>query len=352
MKQLGPVRERVAVVAGAGAGLLCRALVERGAQRVVAIEPDERWDAQLDAAAHASGGVLTRVSADALSADYEQLLRGLGGAAPAPRPWAELSEALLISALPRNLSRLWWLRMYAHCALRRGAFALGRARVAVLVPRDEANRLIAQPQYDEFCRESLQCHAFFEPRLRLVMNPRSFVGPTHPKLGTELNPPCLVTLDPLADPRTALGPEELHAASSALLPQRRRRRAGASGAGDRMTPQSLWSLLSASLGEAGARRVLDDSGSDSALAPMHLDLAELYRVCAAVAQVHQEAEGGTAAAAAPGLLGCASIEELVTNPPTQSGQWRGEQRAAQRAGDDWDPLFAGWEARAAAAPLW
>eukprot|EP01062_Namystynia_karyoxenos_P038827 TRINITY_DN28213_c0_g1_i1.p1 TRINITY_DN28213_c0_g1~~TRINITY_DN28213_c0_g1_i1.p1 ORF type:complete len:488 (+),score=124.78 TRINITY_DN28213_c0_g1_i1:91-1554(+) len=339
VSQCGAVRERIVIVAGAGAGLLVRAFAEAGAPHVLAVENDERWDAHLGQIRSRSKGRVVHVKADALTADYPEMLREqLGDSAPGPRPWDEVAEVLLFCALPMSLGTPFRLRMLAHCAQREGIFSLGRVRLGLIQPHRVALSMAALPQYDEFSAQSLQYQAVFDPRMMYVMNPRSFLGPLPSLARAAPNPPCVVTLDPLPEPRCHLSPEVLHDTSLALLSKRRQQVEGADEGGASRT-RSLFYLISRAVGQGAARKVLDETMLDGALSPASLTTDDLYRVCEAMA--HSGVQLPTARRTAGGAE-VGTIEEYVAARPT----------AARHAPEDWDPLLSGWAERAAEAPRW
>lgn len=118
----GPLEGRTVVEIGPGPGGLTRALLEAGAERVVAIERDARCVKALAELAAASGGRLRVLAADALNVDVTTL-------GPAP--------VKLIANLPYNIATpllIGWLRCMD-----------GIESMILMFQKEVADRLLALP---------------------------------------------------------------------------------------------------------------------------------------------------------------------------------------------------------------
>ena len=167
-----PTKESTVLEVGPGLGVLTRALAERGA-RVIAVELDRRMLPALRETTDALDRVEVR-QGDAMRFDHAAMPQG----------------SLLIANLPYQIST----------ALLADALRSGRyARIAVLVQREVAERIVAGPSDPGFGAFSLLCRHFAEARIVRDVAPGCFLPP--PKVTS-----AIVRLDPRPgvgdDPRT------------------------------------------------------------------------------------------------------------------------------------------------------
>ncbi|TVQ35127.1 MAG: 16S rRNA (adenine(1518)-N(6)/adenine(1519)-N(6))-dimethyltransferase RsmA [Geminicoccaceae bacterium] len=118
----GPLHDLTVLEVGPGPGGLTRALLDAGAQRVVAIERDPRCVAALQPLVDAAGGRLLVLAGDALALDHRRVVSG---------------PCTIAANLPYNIGTeliVRWLRVPADIQ-----------RLVVLVQKEVGQRLQAQP---------------------------------------------------------------------------------------------------------------------------------------------------------------------------------------------------------------
>jgi 16S rRNA (adenine1518-N6/adenine1519-N6)-dimethyltransferase len=177
---------------GPGPGGLTRALLEEGADLVVAIEKDARCREALAEVAAAFPGRLRVVPGDALETDVV-------GLTPAPRK--------IVANLPYNVATpllLGWLR-------RIGAFD----SLTLMFQKEVALRLVAAPRSKDYGRLSVITQLLAEPRLLFDIPPRAFVPP--PKVTS-----TVVRLVPRAAPPGACRIDDVERVTAAAFGQRRK----------------------------------------------------------------------------------------------------------------------------------
>ena len=164
---------------GAGPGGLTRALLALGAERVIAVERDQRAIAALQEIAQAYPGRLDIVAGDALSID------------PRPRidQGADRGPVRIVANLPYNIATpllvSWicvepWPPWYDAAIL--------------MFQREVAERIVAAPGSKSYGRLSVLVQWRCEARILFDVNPSAFVPP--PKVTSSL-----IRLVPRADPR-------------------------------------------------------------------------------------------------------------------------------------------------------
>ncbi len=166
----GPLEGRTLVEIGPGPGGLTRALLEAGAERLVAVERDRRCVAALEELAAASGGRLRVLAGDALSVDV---------AALGPPPLK------LVANLPYNIATpllIGWLRT-----------AKDIESMTLMFQREVADRLLAAPGTKARGRLSVLAQWLTAPERRFDLPPGAFTPP--PKVASSV-----VTLTPRAAP--------------------------------------------------------------------------------------------------------------------------------------------------------
>jgi 16S rRNA (adenine1518-N6/adenine1519-N6)-dimethyltransferase len=191
-REAAPLAGCTVVEIGPGPGGLTRALLEEGAERVVAVEKDRRCLEALEELAAAYPGRLTIVPGDALEADIAAL-------GPAPRK--------IVANLPYNVATpllLGWLRRIGEVA-----------GMTLMFQKEVALRLVARPRSKDYGRLSVVTQLVAEPKLLFDIPPRAFVPP--PKVTS-----TVVRLTPRAAPLGPCTVEEIERITAAAFGQRRK----------------------------------------------------------------------------------------------------------------------------------
>ena len=139
---------------GPGPGGLTRALLETGANRVIAIERDSRCIQALQPVVAAADGRLTLIEADALTLDPIALC-------PAPRA--------IVANLPYNVATpllIGWLKRVSEFT-----------SMTLMFQREVALRLVAAPRTPEYGRLSVMTQWLTEPTLLFDLPPQAFTPP-------------------------------------------------------------------------------------------------------------------------------------------------------------------------------
>ena len=151
----GELSQGTVIEIGPGPGGLTRALLDRGARRLIAVEKDARCLAALAEIAAAHPGRLELVEADALKTDVTAL-----GAAP----------RRIVANLPYNVATpllLGWLAALAHTPDAYAGFVL-------MFQKEVAERLGARPRYKEYGRLSVVVQWLCEVRCLFDVPPKAF----------------------------------------------------------------------------------------------------------------------------------------------------------------------------------
>jgi 16S rRNA (adenine1518-N6/adenine1519-N6)-dimethyltransferase len=170
----GPLAGVTVVEIGAGPGGLTRALLALGAQRVIAIERDERAIAALLEIGERYAGRLTVLPGDALAID--------------PRPHLDGGPARIIANLPYNIATpllVMWLGVEPWPPWYDGLF--------LLFQREVAERIVAPPGGKKYGRLSVLAGWRSQARMLFDIAPAAFVPA--PKVTS-----TLVRLIPRAEP--------------------------------------------------------------------------------------------------------------------------------------------------------
>lgn len=156
----GPLTGKTVIEIGPGPGGLTRALLLEGAERVVAVERDERCWPALEAIAARYPGRLDLQLGDALHADWHKLAAGTQG-----RP-------IIVANLPYNVATLllvgWletepWPPWYGHMVL--------------MFQKEVAERAVATPSTKAYGRLAVLAQWRTRPRLLFTLNPEAFTPP-------------------------------------------------------------------------------------------------------------------------------------------------------------------------------
>jgi len=188
----GPLDGINIVEVGPGPGGLTRSLLAAGAERVVAIERDDRCVAALAELALAYPGRLEIVPADALSVDIASLV-------PSPRR--------IIANLPYNIATpllVRWLRRIDEWQV-----------LGLMFQKEVAERLTAAPRTKDYGRLSILTQWLTEPDIAFDLPPGAFMPP--PKVTSSV-----VVLRPRPEPLAPADFATLERVTAAAFGQRRK----------------------------------------------------------------------------------------------------------------------------------
>ena len=188
----GDLSEGTVIEVGPGPGGLTRALLEVGAQQVIAIERDERCRPALAELQAAFPGRLTVVFADALETDVRSL-----GAAP----------HRIVANLPYNVATPLLIRWLGAI----DAFA----GLTLMFQKEVADRLTARPRTKDYGRLSVLTQWLTEPRRLFDIPARAFTPP--PKVTS-----TVVQLTPRPTPLQPADRALLERVTAAAFGQRRK----------------------------------------------------------------------------------------------------------------------------------
>ena len=194
----GPLEGRTVLEVGPGPGGLTRALFLEGAERVVAVERDERCRPALEAIAQRYPGRLDVLYGDALTACWLALLP-TGASKPivvANLPY-NIATLLLIGWLESNPWPPWYLRL------------------VLMFQREVAQRIVAAPGSKAYGRLAVIAQWRTRPRLLFNVNPEAFTPP--PSVAS-----ALVELTPTDIPSPPCRVATLGAVTAAAFGQRRK----------------------------------------------------------------------------------------------------------------------------------
>lgn len=196
-REAGPLAGKTVIEIGPGPGGLTRALLAEGAQRVVAIERDERCLPALEQVSQAFGGRLSVVSADATRVDEATLLQ------PG-------EPALVVANLPYNVATVLlvnWLTVERWPPWYQG--------LTLMFQREVAERIVAKPRTHAYGRLSVISQWRTAPRILFDVH-RSAFTPA-PKVTSSV-----VRFDLLAAPRGEALPGLMERVTAAAFGQRRK----------------------------------------------------------------------------------------------------------------------------------
>ena len=222
---------------GPGPGGLTRALLAEGAQRVIAIERDQRCIAALEEISAAAPGRLTIVADDALAVDMAAL------ATPPARIVANLPYNIATPLLVGWLKAEPWPPWYESMTL--------------MFQREVAERIVAPPGSKTYGRLSVLAGWRTEAEILFDVSPRAFTPP--PKVTSSV-----IRLVPRANP-LACDPAVLERVTAAAFGQRRK-----------MLRQSLKTL------GIDARGLLAETGIEETRRAEEIDVAGFVALARAV----------------------------------------------------------------------
>jgi len=196
-REAGPLAGFTVIEVGPGPGGLTRALLSEGAERVIAIERDERCLAALDEIAAAFPGRLSLVCGDALKVDEERLL--------------EVGErAMVVANLPYNIATPLLMKW-----LTGERWPPWFESLTLMFQREVAERIVATVGRPAYGRLSIVSQWRTTPRVLLDVHRSAFTPP--PKITSSV-----VRFSVLAKPRGEARVEILERVTAAAFGQRRK----------------------------------------------------------------------------------------------------------------------------------
>ena len=194
VRAAGPLEEKPAIEIGPGPGGLTRALLESGAQPVIAVERDPRCIDALAGMTKIAGGRLQLVEQDAIKFD--------------PTPFAsELGPITIVSNLPYNIATrllIQWLKKIELFD-----------RMVLMFQSEVAERLFAAPGSKAYGRLSVAAQWRCEVRPILTLPGRAFTPP--PRVQS-----TVVAIIPRAEPLAEADESALETVVAAAFSQRRK----------------------------------------------------------------------------------------------------------------------------------
>jgi len=222
---------------GPGPGGLTRALLSEGADRVIAVERDQRCLPALDEIARAWPGKLEVISADAMDMD-EAALFPQGARIAANLPY-NVGTALLVKWLTvENWPPLW-------------------ASLTLMFQKEVAQRITAQPGSEHYGRLSVLAQWRCTAKILFDVNKGAFVPP--PSVTS-----AIVRLEPRQRPLAAANLNDLEKVTAAAFGQRRK-------------------MLRESLKPLGGEALLDKAGIDPTARPEDLSIEQFAALARALA---------------------------------------------------------------------
>jgi 16S rRNA (adenine1518-N6/adenine1519-N6)-dimethyltransferase len=200
-KAAGDIAGKAVIEVGPGPGGLTRALLEAGADPLIAIEKDARFLPLLEPLVKWSEGRLRIVHGDALEVDEASFLPPSTGEVS---PKATMGTKI-ISNLPYNIGTPLLVKW-----LKAGAW---RGDMILMFQKEVAQRIVAKPGSASYGRLAVLAQARCAARLEFVVGPRAFTPP--PKVAS-----AIVSLTDLADPYPHL--DALERVTAAAFGQRRK----------------------------------------------------------------------------------------------------------------------------------
>lgn len=222
---------------GPGPGGLTRALLSEGAEKVIAVERDQRCLPALADIATAYPGKLDVINADALKLDERAVLPP--GARIASNLPYNVGTGLLIKWLTGDSWPPFW------------------SSLTLMFQREVAERIVAKPGSEHYGRLSVLAAWRTKAKILFDVNRNAFVPP--PSVTSSI-----VRLDPLPEPVAPADLKKLEAVTTAAFGQRRK-----------MLRQSLKSL--------GGEALLEKAGIDPTTRPEQLTVIQFAALARALA---------------------------------------------------------------------
>jgi 16S rRNA (adenine1518-N6/adenine1519-N6)-dimethyltransferase len=243
----GDLAGKPVIEVGPGPGGLTRALLEAGADPLIAIEKDARFLPLLEPLVEWSNGRLRIVHGDALEVDEAALVQSwTAGASPAVAgtadgiPPAMAPAVQVISNLPYNVGTPLLVKW-----LKAGAW---RGDMTLMFQKEVAQRIVAKPGDDAYGRLAVLAQARCNARLEFTVPARAFTPP--PKIAS-----AVVMLRDRADPYAHL--DTLERVTAAAFGQRRKMLRSALRS---LTPGAEDLLLEAQLEPTARAEEIDQAG--------------------------------------------------------------------------------------------
>lgn len=233
----GDIAGRPVFEVGPGPGGLTRALLEAGADPLIAIEKDARFLPLLEPLLEWSSGRLRLVHDDALAADEEALL---SHSLPEKPPSQGRGGCAIISNLPYNVGTPLLVKW-----LKAGSW---RGRMTLMFQKEVAERIVAKPGADAYGRLAVLVQARCDARLLFKVPARAFTPP--PKIDS-----AVVQLTDLAAPYPNLN--AIERISAAAFGQRRKMLRSALKA---LTPDPETLLATAGVAPTARAEEIDQAG--------------------------------------------------------------------------------------------
>ena len=225
-KVSGDIAGKPVIEVGPGPGGLTRALLEAGADPLIAIEKDSRFLPVLEPLAAWSDGRLRIIHGDALAADEAAILGR--------------AKASIVSNLPYNVGTPLLVKW-----LKAGAW---RGDMTLMFQKEVAERIVAKPGSDSYGRLAVLAQARCEARLEFTVPARAFTPP--PKIAS-----AVVRLTDRADPFADL--DAIERGTAAAFGQRRKMLRAALRA---LTPHTEALLSAAHIDPTARAEEIDQSG--------------------------------------------------------------------------------------------
>ena len=194
----GPLAGKTVIEVGPGPGGLTRALFLEGAQRVIAVERDERCRPALDAIAERYPGRLDVHYGDALEADWPALAAG------------STSKPVIAANLPYNIATLLLIDW-----LEAEPWPPWYQRMVLMFQKEVAERIVGAPGSKAYGRLSVIAQWRTRARLLFNLKPEAFTPP--PTVAS-----AVVEFDPIERPSPECSVRSLGAVTAAAFGQRRK----------------------------------------------------------------------------------------------------------------------------------
>ena len=206
-RSAGSLTGRTIVEVGPGPGGLTRALLGEGADRVIAVERDERTQPALEQLAAHFPDRLEWVFADALTVNWRTLVAGR-------------SPTLIVANLPYNIATL----LLTHW-LEEDPWPPWYVRMVLMFQKEVAERIVAEPGSKAYGRLAVISQWRTRPQLLFTLPPEAFTPP--PAVAS-----AIVQFDVIEQPSPPCSAKMLARVTAAAFGQRRK-----------MLRQSLKSLV-------------------------------------------------------------------------------------------------------------
>jgi 16S rRNA (adenine1518-N6/adenine1519-N6)-dimethyltransferase len=249
-RSAGPLDNVTVLEIGPGPGGLTRALFLEGAARVIAIERDERFKPALSQIEERSGGRFRPLFMDALDSDYGAIAAETGASRVVANLPYNIATPLIVAWLSEERWPPWF------------------DKVVVMVQREVADRLVAEPGGADYGRLTVLAQHRARSRLLFTLPPTVFTPP--PKVSS-----ALVEITPIAQPPDAVPVSILSEVTAAAFGQRRK-------------------MLRSSLSALGADTpaLLRDANLDPSLRAERLTVCDFLRLAQCLQHRRQERPAG------------------------------------------------------------